>query len=266
MSRIYLPLEEFEKRKVVRQKKFACAKASHETSHNTPHEVAPVLPSSSSLQSHCKVVYDQGQLGSCTANAFCGAHCILQDIKQGSVSFRPSRLYFYYKEREIEHTVKSDSGAEVTDGESYVQKHGICSETSWPYDIKQYKVTPPSSCDHEAKDHKISSYRTIPINDQLLTNIKQSIVNQVPVLIAISVYESFDSNETAQTGLVTIPKSSEKCEGGHEMCLVGYDDSTKLFTVLNSWGTDWGQKGFCHIPYDYLMNPHWGQEFTCFNL
>lgn len=256
MSKQYLPLEKLRKRSAFR-------KALNKT--------VPKLSTKSSLgygsvKKYCPGVYDQGQLGSCTANAFCGAYRIMENIKTGNVSFEPSRLYLYYYERLLENTVNEDSGADVIDGESYVKQNGICSETSWPYDITKYTVQPPANCTTEAVNHKISSYQTIPIDNNLINNIRQSIDNQTPVLIAISVFDSFESDFTAQTGMVTIPKPNEQSLGGHEMCLVGYTDSKKLFTVLNSWGPNWGNGGFCYIPYDYLTNPNLGMEFTVFNL
>jgi len=261
MSRKYLSIDKLKKRASARQK---LVKQMETTDSITSSSL--VLPPYGSVKKYCPDIYDQGQLGSCTANAFCGAYRILENIKNGRVDFQPSRLYLYYKEREIEGTVDEDSGADVIDGESYVQYYGICSEDSWPYDIEKYTVQPPVSCDQEALDHKISSYRTIPLNSSLLTNIKKTINSQIPVMIAIAVYESFESQSTAQTGVVTIPKKYEQCLGGHEMCIVGYNDSAKLFTVLNSWGPEWGQAGFCYIPYSYITNHNLAFEFTYFNL
>jgi C1A family cysteine protease len=224
------------------------------------------LPTSGSIKQYCTSIYDQGQLGSCTANAFCGAYRAMALQKSGSITFEPSRLYLYYAERAMEGQISADCGADVIDGESYVQKYGICSEKSWPYNIPNFKKKPPTACNKEALSHKISSYSVIPIDSNLLTNIKQAINNKTPVLIAIAVYDSFESETTAKTGVVTIPKCTEQSVGGHEMCIVGYTDKPKLFTVMNSWGSNWGKGGFCYIPYSYITNPDLAFEFTVFNL
>jgi C1A family cysteine protease len=42
---------------------------------------------------------------------------------------------------------------------------------------------------------------------------------------------------------------------------VGYDDAAKRFTVRNSWGADWGMKGYFTIPYDYLDNRNLSDDF-----
>src|SRR5690242_13868381 len=73
------------------------------------------LPRSVDLTAACPPVYDQGQLGSCTANAIAGA-IQFDRRKQGVSDFTPSRLFIYYNERDLEGTVDSDSGAQIRDG------------------------------------------------------------------------------------------------------------------------------------------------------
>ena len=227
-----------------------------------------VIPSVLSLDTYRSgFIYDQGQLGSCTANAFCLANKMQNKIANKNVNFLPSRLFFYYQERVIEGSVNEDAGADVIDGLMYVKSYGICSEGSWPYDITKFAVKPPPECDVEALKYKISSYSVIPINANLLTNIKNAIINKKPVLIAVAVYSSFETITVAKTGMVPLPNiRTEQLLGGHEMCLIGYDDTKKLFTVANSWGSGWGVRGLCYIPYAYLSNPNLAFEFTIFSV
>ena len=82
-----------------------------------------------------------------------------------------------------------------------------------------------------------------------------------PIIIGISVYESFESAAVAQTGIVPMPSTSEKCLGGHALLCVGYDQTKKTFLIRNSWGTDWGMAGYCEIPYDYILNPDLADDF-----
>jgi C1A family cysteine protease len=225
------------------------------------------LSSAYNFKKYINFVYDQGELGSCTANAFCAAYRIMSKIVNKNSNFQPSRLFFYYQERKIYGTVNSDSGADVVDGENYVQKNGICSEQSWPYNIQKYAVAPPANCYNEAKQHKIVNYLIISIDKNLLTNIKSYISQNKPVLIAIAVYDSFESEKASISGIIPMPNTTtETSLGGHEVCIVGYDDSRQMFTVLNSWGYNWGDKGFGYIPYNYLTNPELGLEFTIFTI
>jgi C1A family cysteine protease len=74
---------------------------------------------------------------------------------------------------------------------------------------------------------------------------------------------NFESDIANNTGLIPIPDTNnETLLGGHELCLIGFDDSKELFIVMNSWGSSWGDKGFCYIPYSYLLNKLLGLQFT----
>jgi len=222
-----------------------------------------ILPTSFSLYNYINFIYDQGNLGSCTANAFCAAYRIINKIKNKNISFKPSRLFLYYQERSIEGNINTDSGADIIDGEIYVKINGICSEESWPYIVSNFNIKPPLKCYKEALQYKITNYSIINNDSMLLINIKNTIYNKQPVLIAIAVYSSFEYEITNNTGLIPIPNiNNEKILGGHEMCLIGFDDSKELFTVMNSWGPSWGNKGFCYIPYNYLSNKLLGLQFT----
>jgi C1A family cysteine protease len=192
----------------------------------------------------------------------------MNTIGKKDETFEPSRLFFYYQERVIENSVNQDAGADVIDGESYVQTYGICAEKTWPYNPMFFTENPPISAYEEAPKHKISSYVVLPCGGpELIVEIKRAINNQQPVLIAVAIYESFEGEDVARTGKVPMPiMDRENCLGGHEMCLIGYDDALQCGMVLNSWGDAWGDKGICYIPYEYLMNPSLGQEFTVFQL
>jgi len=261
MPKLYLPIEHFKKR---------AEKRKHLQVNIC--KLANIAKTSKSLASYINQIYDQGNLGSCTANAFCQSHLIQQQQKYVIIKFQPSRLYLYYHERLIEGNVNYDAGADVLDGEKFAKNYGICSELLYPYNINKYKTKPSGVAELDASHHKIASYRILNnIND-----IKQSINNNIPVCIAIAVYDSFESNIVTNTGVVPLPNTlTEHLLGGHELCLVGYDDNTQLFLVCNSWGNQWGasiltkkgnQRGFCYIPYAYLTNTNLAFEFTAFNI
>ena len=101
------------------------------------------LPPATDLRPHCPAVYDQGMLGSCTANAIGGA-VEFDRIKQKLADFVPSRLFIYYNERVIEGTVGSDSGAQLRDGIKSVASQGACPEPEWPYEIAKFTQKPPA--------------------------------------------------------------------------------------------------------------------------
>ncbi len=76
-----------------------------------PVEWLAKLPLKVDLRTKCPAVYDQGQLGSCTANAIAAA-IEFDQMKEKIKYFMPSRLFIYYNERVMEGTVNSDSGAD----------------------------------------------------------------------------------------------------------------------------------------------------------
>src|SRR5579872_7056625 len=111
--------------------------------YSVPPQFLAKLPSSADLRGKCPPVYNQGQLGSCTANAIGGA-IEFERMKQKLTDFVPSRLFIYYNERVIEGTVRSDSGAQLRDGIKSVASQGVCPEPEWPYNIAKFTTKPPA--------------------------------------------------------------------------------------------------------------------------
>ena len=210
-----------------------------------------VLPRSVDLRPHCPPVYDQGRLGSCTANGI-GAALQFERMKQQlSPNFIPSRLFIYYNERVMEHTVDSDSGAQIRDGIKSVVKQGVCPEAEWPYVPAKFTRRPPRTAYTDALAHQVTSYRRV---QQTLTAMKQCLALGFPFVFGFSVYESFESPNVAHTGQVPMPGKDEQLLGGHAVMAVGYDDGTERFIVRNSWGPAWGAAGYCFMPYAYLTD------------
>jgi C1A family cysteine protease len=233
-----------------------------------PH--AP-LPSKIDLRSNCSPIVDQGQLGSCTANALSALieYIELQQLKQNLPlkkgpeellfkAFAPaSRLFIYYNERVIEGTVDEDSGAELRDGIKSLTKWGVCREQLWDYIIDNAFIKPDDEAYQHAANHKISSYWRLVSLDQM----KLCLVQGYPFCFGITVYDSFESGEVASTGLVPMPGAYENILGGHAIACVGYDDSQQRLIMRNSWGTGWGDQGYFYLPYDYATNPNLASDF-----
>ena len=219
--------------------------------------VLRALPRSVDLRPQLPAVYDQGELGSCTANAIAAAFEYVQ-LKEGLPDFMPSRLFVYYNERVLEGTVGEDSGAMIRDGIKSVHKLGVCSEDTWKYDIEQFAVMPSQAAYAEALDHQVQSYRRVL---PMLHQLQGCLAAGYPFVFGFTVYESFESAEVARTGLVPLPARSESALGGHAVLAVGYDDDTQRFTVRNSWGDGWGVGGYFTMPYGYLTDPSLARDF-----
>ncbi|MDE1920892.1 MAG: C1 family peptidase [Candidatus Omnitrophica bacterium] len=205
------------------------------------------LPSRVDLRSEDSPIENQGRLGSCTANALAGNLQFLEEINGKSYKDL-SRLFIYYNERSIEGTVGYDSGAMIRDGIKSLAKYGVCPESAWPYDISQFTRKPATACYKEALKRRIVSYHRLATLSEMLN----CLADGFPFVFGFSVYESFESPKVAQTGIVPMPKRSEKVLGGHAVMAAGYDQKQKRFIVRNSWGTQWGQAGYFTMPYAYL--------------
>ncbi len=207
------------------------------------------LPPSVDLRPRCSPIEDQGQLGSCTGNALAGAFEFLE-LKNGKRFDDASRLFIYYNERVIEHTVTQDAGAMIRDGIKTLAKQGVCSETSWPYAITKFAKKPGAGCYTEARRHRITAYARI----STLDDMRSCLAEGFPFVFGFTVYASFESAKVAKTGVLGMPAKSEKMLGGHAVLAVGYNDKQKRFVVRNSWGTDWGMQGYFTMPYAYLTD------------
>lgn len=97
----------------------------------------------------------------------------------------------------------------------------------------------------EAEPYKIVNYFRCYNED----DVKRAIMEQGAVVIAINIYEGFGKN-------VKLPEPGEKSKGGHAMCCVGWTKEGWL--VQNSWASVWGDKGYCHIPFEYPVKEWWG--------
>lgn len=208
------------------------------------------LPQNVDLRDWCSKVEDQDSIGSCTAQALVGCLEFLEMKNQVQKYEDLSRLFVYYNERVIENSVRYDSGATIRDGIKTLNKQGVCSEKLWPYYIYKFKNKPTLRCYTDALKHKTISYYRL----NTLNNMKTCLADGYPFVFGFSVYDSFETDEVATTGIVPMPSNSEELLGGHAVCAVGYDDSQQRFIVRNSWGENWGIKGYFTIPYEYLID------------
>lgn len=212
-----------------------------------------VVPASADLRGPLMpAIYDQGDLGSCTANGTAAAFDF-ERAKQGLAFMSPSRLAIYYGERVIEGDVSDDSGAQIRDGIK-VTLGGVGPESLWPYDVSKFADKPSDAYYAEAVKHKTMTYSRVT---QLSYYFKHCIaILGRPIVFGFTVYESFESDAVATSGVMPMPGSREKVLGGHCVCVVGYDDGRGAFLCRNSWGTGWGLAGYFWMPYGYALNPN----------
>lgn len=234
-----------------------------------PAEVAAVLPSAVDLRPHCPPVYDQGKLGSCSANAIAAAIAFEQRKLNEPQPFTPSRLFIYYNERVLLGTVNADSGSPLRGGMKAVNHVGVCPEdeqddsANWPYDPAQYTVRPPDTCYAAALHVRALRYQRI---DHSLPAMKGRLAEGHPFVFGFTVYENFEGILVKDTGMAPLPARGERVIGGHAVMAVGYDDAREALLVRNSWGTDWGDQGYFYLPYDYIFKRRLARDFWTIRL
>ena len=222
-----------------------------------PPRFLSALPPSVDLRRLCPAVYDQGMLGSCTANAIAAA-IEFDRLKQKLPDFVPSRLFIYYNERVIEGTVGLDSGAQLRDGIKTVASQGVCPEPEWPYDIAKFTRKPPAKAYNDSETDRAISYQSLV---QDLNQMKGCLASGYPFVFGFTVYESFEGAAVRQTGHAPMPASRERAIGGHAVMAVGYEDARQWFLVRNSWGPRWGMAGYFTLPYSYLIQAVLSKDF-----
>lgn len=219
------------------------------------------LPAMVDLRSQMPPVVDQGQTSSCTSNALAAAMGFLElrsinnKIASAEVfdpsQFTPySRLFIYWNERLIEGNTDQDGGAMIRDGVKSLAGYGGCKETTWAFEPSMLLKKPSDDAYDEAHNHRLTSYSRL----ETLQDMKQCLAMGFPFVFGATIYDSFESPFVATSGNVPMPSKREECLGGHAICCVGYDDARQVFIVRNSWGTSWGDKGYCYFPYAYMAN------------
>lgn len=117
---------------------------------------------------------------------------------------------------------------------------------------------PNKACYTDAATRAIKNYQSLA---QDINVIKARIAQGGAVSFGFTVYESFESDAVAKTGIVPMPEPGEQVLGGHAVVIAGYDDSEQMAIVRNSWGTGWGLAGYFKMPYAYLTDPDLANDF-----
>jgi C1A family cysteine protease len=224
------------------------------------------LPLSVDLRDWCSPVENQGSLGSCTANA---AAALVEyfECKSFGKHIDASRLFLYKATRNLMKS-KGDTGAFLRTTMSALVLFGAPSEEYWPYRETDFDVEPTAFCYAFAQNYQaISYYRLDPPGttaEDLLGRIKTNLAAALPSMFGFTVYSSIE--QAGSTGRVPFPVAGERILGGHAVAAVGFDDRMKIqnasppgketvgaLLVRNSWGGEWGEKGYGWLPYEYVL-------------
>lgn len=213
---------------------------------------AQSLPPRVDLRPFMTAVENQGETNSCAANAVAGAYEYLVKRHLGDDAYDVSRLFIYYNGRAVDGWESQDEGSVIGSLIEALKQYGACSEQTWPFKERSVNKEPSAQAYEEAASFLIEDCAVVPTS---LDAWKSVLAEGYPIIFGISLFQSFDRQR--KPGLVPMPsrtEASRESHGGHAMLAVGYSDADRVFVVRNSWGTDWGDAGYCYIPYDYLCN------------
>lgn len=216
------------------------------------------LPSSVDLRSKDSPIYDQGDCGSCTGNAVAG-NIQFARRKESLSDLQPSRLFIYWNARALEGTTAYDAGADIRDAIKGVVRLGAPPESDWLYlPAAQLTLKPSPKAYADALHDRVIRYSVV---HQSQVGIKTCLALGFPFVFGFTVYDSFESDEVAATGIMPMPLPTENVLGGHAVMAIGYDDAKQMVIVRNSWGMNWGQAGYFMMPYAYILNPNLAADF-----
>lgn len=203
----------------------------------------------STYECFCSPVENQGDIGSCVGNAVVGALELIEK-RDGHPYVELSRMFIYYNSRLMHEDQNNDSGTYIRLAMGTLSSLGTCAESKWPYNTSKYNVRPTWGSYREAFAHKITSYYKIfGTGEQRIEQIKHALRSSHPVVFGMLVDEAY--LYVQRNGVVSMPNKKEFV-GGHAQLIVGFDDVKKVFIVRNSWGEEWGDKGYAYVPYAYL--------------
>jgi C1A family cysteine protease len=210
-----------------------------------------VVPPQIDLREFGGPIKDQGEEGSCTGHAFSSAREWIARKYEGTSPVL-SPQYLYAEELIADGSFPKDEGAMPRTGCQVLCDVGCCETAVYPY-VAEKITNPTAEQSANANTYKTGAYHRIGTLDDFLNCLADA--TPWPVLVGFTVYDSFMTQQVADTGIMPAPKPGERQQGGHEVLCLGYDRPKQLALLQNSWGDGWGQKGYFWMPFETITSP-----------
>ncbi|MDR3714523.1 MAG: C1 family peptidase [Puia sp.] len=158
-------------------------------------------------------------------------------------------------------------GSRVEDALAVIKNGGDCLKTDFnPAYFQEIEGGMLQVLRSKAYPYRIKDFAAVfGLNADAQTKIaetKMSLQNNQPVLVGAVVYPSIKRVNRFNPLWAPDP-GNEEVMGGHAMCVIGYNDYTRTFEIMNSWGRDWGNDGYFNISYaDYAKVVKYAFQIT----
>ena len=223
------------------------------------------LPPSVSLREGFTPIRNQGPLGSCTIFTMAGLFEYILKNTPGGQDIDLSERFLYYNtriaalEREGKPTDHlENTGTSFYDAVHSLSRQGICKEPLCPYveSLEEANQRPSDEAYHEALSRLVVEARNVELKEE---HLKAALNEGYPIAVAVHLYSQFGESKTGFTPMpseeeIANPGEDQGMHRSHAMIVCGYSDENKVFVVRNSWGTDFGDNGYCYLPYSYLTD------------
>ncbi len=225
------------------------------------------MPLKVDLRKWCSPIEQQGNIGSCTAHAGVGILEYHEKRCYGKI-LDASRLFLYKTTRNLMKEA-GDCGGYLRHTMGAMALFGLPPEEYWPYIEARFDEEPPAFCYSFAQNYQsIQYYRHDPVGipkNDILDSVKAHLAAGLPSMFGFTVYSSYIQAD--KNGMIPFPNQNERVAGGHAVVAVGYDDNIKIrnenpkgretigaIIIRNSWGKEWGDKGYGWLPYEYILS------------
>ncbi len=209
-------------------------------------ELPPTLDNRGSVPQ----VLNQHKEGACTGFALAAvANYLLHNDHHRTLAESTSpRMLYEMARRYDEWPGEAYSGSSIRGAMKGWHRHGVCTESDWPYVPNQPgQLTPEAQL--AAVATPLGSYFRVR---HLHLNHMHAALREAGILLASAQVHAGWRRVPQERPLI---EYSSQPIGGHAFAIVGYDDAG--FWVQNSWGPGWGQHGFAHLSYEDWLENGW---------